>query len=191
VSQANPKIYWTRPTDLFLPQSIELWLLRARNRGSDTRRARRALRTVEHGPGARTASKTAKGRRRYARWGISLTHSNLSPTASSSARSQPVSFGETSQGISGEQLSRGARWQQRTGRRRDSRCRWRSQSVTVLVTSVTLICASGIAIYVAFPCDDARAPAERVQRPTCLEVKNRSARLCICARNLEVLTRRT
>jgi len=35
-----------------------------------------------------------------------------------------------------------------------------------------------------------RARPQRVQSPTCLEVKNRSARLCICARNLEVLTRR-
>jgi hypothetical protein len=60
-----------RPT--ILSQSIALRLSRAPNRGSDTRRARRALRTDAHVRRARTASKTAKGRRRYARWGMSLT----------------------------------------------------------------------------------------------------------------------
>jgi len=113
-----------------LPQSIALRLLRVPNRGADARRARRTLRTVEPRRRARTASKMAKGRRRYARWGIPLTHSILSPTAMSSARSQPVSFVDTSQGISGEQLPRGARGQQRSGRRRNSRCRWLSKSGT-------------------------------------------------------------
>ena len=113
-----------------LPQSVASRLFRAPKRSFDTRRGRMALRTVEPERRAQTASKTSKGRRRYARWGIPLTHSNLSPTAMDSARSQRVSLAETPQDISGEQLSRGARGLQRAGRRRNSRCRWRSKSGT-------------------------------------------------------------
>jgi len=137
-----------------LPQSIALRSLRVPNRGADARRARTPLRTVEPRRRARTASKTAKGRRRYARWGIPLTHSILSPTAMSFARSQPVSFVETSQGTSGEQHSRGARGQQRAGRRRNSRCRWRSKSGTNFVLTWDTFCARAIANCVAFPCGD-------------------------------------
>jgi hypothetical protein len=89
-----------------LPQYIALRFLRAPKRISDTRRARMALRTVEPERRARTASETSKGRRRYARWGILLARSNLSPTAMASARSQRVSLAETSQDMSEDQLSR-------------------------------------------------------------------------------------
>ena len=139
VSQANPKIYWTRPTDLFCHNLS--------NSGYCAHRT--AAPTLGERVGRSGPSSTGLGHEpppNRRRGGEDMRDGAfrspiriLSPTASSFARSQPVSFGETSQGISVEQLSRGARGQQRAGRRRNSRCCWRSQSVTVLVTSVTLI----------------------------------------------------
>jgi len=171
-----------------LPQSIALRLSRAPKRSSDTRRARMALRTVEPERRARTASETSKGRRRYARWGILLAHSNLSPTAMASARSQRVSLAETSKDMSGEQLSRRARGLQRARRRRNWRCRWRSKSGKTFTLMWDTFCARAVAKCVAFPGGDARAPAEIVVLPAnSLSGKN-GGRSCICARNLEVLT---
>jgi len=127
-----------------------------------------ALRTVEPERRARTASETSKGRRRYARWGILLAHSNLSPTAMASARSQRVSLAETSKAMSGEQLSRRARGLQRARRRRNWRCRWRSKSGTTFTLMWDTFCARAVAKCVAFPGGVARAPAEIVVLPAYL-----------------------
>jgi hypothetical protein len=131
-----------------------------------------ALRTVEPERRAQTASETSRGRRRYARWGVPLTHSNLSPPAMASARSQRVSLAETAQGIRVEQYSHRGRAHHHSETRRKWRCHWRSKSVTSCHTLSHPFCARAIANCVAFPCGDARAPGDRVVLPACLEVEN-------------------
>jgi len=123
------RIYWTRPTDLFCHNLSNCGYCAHR-----TAAAALGERVVRSGPSSTGLGNEPRPKRRRdgedMHDGAFRSPIRLSPTAMSSARSQPVSFVETSQDMSGEQLSRGARGQQRAGRRRNSRCRALSKSVT-------------------------------------------------------------
>ena len=76
---------------------------------------------------------------------------------------------------------------QRAGRRRNYRCRWHSKGGTTFTLTWDTFCARAIANCVAFPVV-LRARPQRELFSTPVSTGITGLHICICARNLEVLT---